>query len=148
MSRFAWLLFLITLAYTAWVFPQLPERIPLHFGPDGMPDAWGARGAIFISVGFSLFLQLFLTFIPKLGASVSPQIRASKDPEAELAWAMDFIAKVRAWVAGLFLLIAWNTTQVALEAASGLGWIFFTYTFGGVVVILFVAIRRSRSSRK
>ncbi len=148
MSRLAWILFAITVAYTIWVFPQLPERIPLHFGPDGTPDAWGARGTIFISVGFSLFMQLFLTFVPKLGASVSPQIRASKDPEAELAWAMGFIAKVRAWVAGLFLLIAWNTATVAMQQASGLGWLFFSYTFGGVAVILFVAIRRSRLNRE
>ena len=79
---------------------------------------------------------------------MSPQIRASKDPEAELAWAMGFIAKVRAWVAGLFLLIAWNTATVAMQQASGLGWLFFSYTFGGVAVILFVAIRRSRLNRE
>lgn len=148
MSRLAWLVVILTFAYAAWLFPQLPDRIPIHFGPDGTPDAWGVRGSIFISVGFSLFMQLFLTFVPKLGASVSPQIRGSKDPAAELAWAMDFIAKVRVWVAGLFLLILWNTTSVALGHSTGLGWSFFIYTFGGVLVILFVAIRRSRSSRK
>jgi uncharacterized membrane protein len=145
MSRLAWFIVSLTVVYTLWMFPQLPERIPLHFGPDGTPDAWGARGTIFIAVGFSLFLQLFLMFVPKLGASVSPQIRKSKDPEAELAWAMSFIAKVRVWVAGLFLLIAWSTATVALQQAAGLGWLFFGYTIGGVAVILYVAIRRSRA---
>jgi uncharacterized membrane protein len=146
MSRLAWLVFILTFAYASWIFPQLPDRIPMHFGPDGTPDAWGPRGSIFFAVGFSLFLQLFLTFVPKLGASVSPQIQKSKDPAAELAWALDFIAKVRVWVAGLFLLIVWNTTSVALGHATGLGWTFFIYTFGGVIVVLFVAIRRSRRS--
>lgn len=147
MSRLAWLVFALSFAYALWVFPQLPDRIPMHFGPDGTPDAWGSRGTIFIAIGLSLFLQLFLTFVPKLGASISPQIRASKDPVAELAWALAFIAKVRVWVAGLFLLIVWNTTTVALGQAEGLGWLFFAYTFGGVAVILFVAFRRSRIGR-
>jgi uncharacterized membrane protein len=146
MSRIAWLLSFLTLAYALWLFPQLPDRIPMHFGPDGTPDAWGARGTIFLAVGFSLFMQLFLTFVPKLGASISPKIQKSKDPAAELAWAMDFISKVRLWVAGLFFLIVWNTTSVALGQAQGLNWTFFIYTFGGVAVILFVAFRRSRSS--
>lgn len=147
MSRIAWFLFILTFAYALWVFQGLPDRIPMHYGPDGTPDAWGSRGTIFIAVGISLFMQLFLTFVPKLGASSSPQIRRSKDPEAELAWTLSFIENVRAWVAGLFLLLVWNTTQVAVGSATGLGWIFRTYTIGGVAIILFIAIRRSRQSR-
>ena len=145
MSRLAWLIFALTLAYALWLFPQLPERIPMHFGPDGTPDAWGPRGTIFLAVGFSLFMQLFLTFVPKLGASISPQIRKSKNPEAELVWAIRFITGVRVWIAGLFLLIVWNTASVALGQVQGLGWLFFGYTFGGVAIILFVAFRRSRA---
>ena len=146
MSRLAWLLSFLTFAYALWLFPQLPERIPLHFGPDGTPDAWGARGTIFIAVGISLFMQLFLTFVPKLGASISPKIQKSKDPAAELAWAMRFIAGVRVWIAGLFLVIVWSTASVALGQAQGLGWIFFIYLGAGMVVILTLAFRGSRIS--
>lgn len=26
--------------FAVWVWPSLPERIPVHFGPDGQPDRW------------------------------------------------------------------------------------------------------------
>lgn len=35
------LLVLGLLGASAWVYPDLPARIPLHFGPDGQPDRWG-----------------------------------------------------------------------------------------------------------
>jgi uncharacterized membrane protein len=144
MSRLSWFIVAITFSYALWLFPQLPERIPMHFGPDGTPDAWGSRGTIFIAVGISLFMQFFLAFLPKFGASISPNVQKSKNPEAELAWAMRFIEGVRVWVAGLFLVIVWNTGNVALGETAGLTWIFYTYVGVGVVVILTLAIRGSR----
>lgn len=30
-------------AFSFAVYPDLPERIPLHFGPDGQADRWGDR---------------------------------------------------------------------------------------------------------
>lgn len=144
MSRLAWLVFLTTFAYALWLYPQLPDRIPMHFGPDGTPDVWGARGTIFLSVGLSLFMQVFLTVIPKFGASLSPKIRTSKDPAAELAWATRFIEGVRGWIAGLFLVLLWSTASVATGNAQGLGWVFFSYVGIGLAVILAVAMRGSQ----
>lgn len=144
MSRVSWYIVAFTFAYTLWLFSQLPDRIPMHFGPDGTPDSWGSRGTIFIAVGISFFLQLFLTFVPKFGASISLKVRKSKNPVAELAWAMQFIEGVRVWVAGLFLIIVWNTGTVALGETSGLTWIFFSYVGVGVVVILTLAIRGNK----
>lgn len=30
----------LTVAFSIWVWPRLPERIPVHFGADGQPDRW------------------------------------------------------------------------------------------------------------
>jgi uncharacterized membrane protein len=30
-------------AIAAWSWPRVPERMPVHFGFDGRPDAWGGR---------------------------------------------------------------------------------------------------------
>ena len=38
-----WSLALALVAWAAWVWPTLPEQIPLHFGIDGEPDRWGER---------------------------------------------------------------------------------------------------------
>ena len=37
------LLLLATLGLSIYVYPELPQRIPLHFGADGSPDRWGER---------------------------------------------------------------------------------------------------------
>lgn len=38
-----WTLALATLAWAIWVYPTIPERIPIHFGLDGLPDRWRDR---------------------------------------------------------------------------------------------------------
>ncbi|HSK20796.1 MAG TPA: DUF1648 domain-containing protein [Longimicrobiales bacterium] len=35
-----------TLGLSLYVYPELPERIPLHFAADGTPDRWGARSLL------------------------------------------------------------------------------------------------------
>ncbi|MBR9990496.1 MAG: DUF1648 domain-containing protein [Gemmatimonadetes bacterium] len=36
-------LLITLLGVSMYVYPELPERIPLHFGADGTPDRWGGR---------------------------------------------------------------------------------------------------------
>lgn len=38
-----WGLALGLLVASVWAWPHLPDRIPLHFGADGLPDRWGDR---------------------------------------------------------------------------------------------------------
>lgn len=38
-----WGLAAALVAGAVWAWPLLPERIPLHFGADGLPDRWGER---------------------------------------------------------------------------------------------------------
>src|SRR5688572_30642422 len=38
-------LLLALFAGSAWAYPRLPERIPVHFGLTGEPDAWAVRSA-------------------------------------------------------------------------------------------------------
>lgn len=43
MRRVNGFLLLLIVAGAIWAWPRLPDRVPLHFGLDGLPDAWGAR---------------------------------------------------------------------------------------------------------
>ncbi|HSJ32502.1 MAG TPA: DUF1648 domain-containing protein [Longimicrobiales bacterium] len=36
-------LLVATVGLSVYVYPELPERIPLHFRADGTPDRWGDR---------------------------------------------------------------------------------------------------------
>lgn len=41
-----WLLALGLGAAAVALWPEVPDRIPLHFGPDGTPDRWGERSVL------------------------------------------------------------------------------------------------------
>ena len=58
---------LVMFLLVALYWKQLPEQIPIHYGFDGRPDAWGGRGG-------SLFLPLLglLTFALLTGARYLP----------------------------------------------------------------------------
>ncbi len=44
------LVLLLSWITTIWIFPSLPERLPTHFGPSGLPDAFGEKswGTVFV----------------------------------------------------------------------------------------------------
>ncbi len=145
MNRLAWYITLLTAAYAFWAFPRLPARIPIHFGPDGTPDGWGGPYSIFLPVVLGIVVQGMMAGAVKLSTVLPMNIPKGRDPDVEKAWALRFLSRVRVWVAALFLLILWNTVEVALGGRTDLHPVFYGYTIGGVVVILWVAIRRSWS---
>ncbi|RVU25978.1 DUF1648 domain-containing protein [Sandaracinomonas limnophila] len=71
------LLLLIPFAYAYYIFPDLPEQIPTHFGIEGKPDAWGPKSSIYVAptilsaVGCAIFIlfQNLIRFDPKIEKS-------------------------------------------------------------------------------
>jgi uncharacterized membrane protein len=51
---------LVAAAHVAYYYPQLPERVPSHFGPGGAADAWMSKSAF---AGFYLILLTFFTLL-------------------------------------------------------------------------------------
>jgi uncharacterized membrane protein len=60
----------LPLLYLWWQFDALPEKTPLHFGPDGTPDRYGDKSTfasmIAIFTGFQLVTFILLKYIPAL----------------------------------------------------------------------------------
>lgn len=57
-------------AFSAWAYPQLPDRIPTHFGIGGEPDAWSDRSvaAWFLLPAVAAFVTVVMLLV---GAMVS-----------------------------------------------------------------------------
>lgn len=53
-------LLLIPLAYAIYLYPQLPNTIPTHFGISGKPDAWGKKSSIFAAPLILAMVNLFI----------------------------------------------------------------------------------------
>lgn len=41
-------LLLLPFGYAAYLYPDAPERVPIHFNINGEPDGWGNRNSLFI----------------------------------------------------------------------------------------------------
>jgi uncharacterized membrane protein len=76
------LLIVCTAVFTLAVYQRLPDRMPMHWGPWGSPDAWGGRvsGAILFPV-----LMVFIWILTSIVATALPK----DDDEAALLASLD-----------------------------------------------------------
>ena len=68
----------IPFIYAAYLYPSLPEIIPIHFNIKGEADGFGGKDSIYLGPSImgiaSLFTYLFLTYIKKIDPKRSKQI--------------------------------------------------------------------------
>lgn len=63
-------IWLLPIAYIAYIYQSLPVSVPIHFGVDGKPDQYGSKGEFLgthaIILGASAFVYLLLKFLPAI----------------------------------------------------------------------------------
>jgi len=59
----ALLLSSLPLAYAAYLYPSLPNTIPIHFNLKGEADGFGGRDSIFLAPGIMAVTSLFVFFL-------------------------------------------------------------------------------------
>lgn len=66
----ALVIWLLPVAYVAYIYSSLPVSVPVHFGIDGNPDRYGSRGEFIgtqaILMSTSVFVYLLLKFLPAI----------------------------------------------------------------------------------
>ncbi|TDA68835.1 MAG: DUF1648 domain-containing protein [Clostridia bacterium] len=142
-------LVLLSVGYTWMVYPDLPERVPTHYGASGMPDAWGGKGAV-------LVLPFLQTGIYALDAGLYLWMARVKDPRRLIAHSANWTEKQKAafttkdleslraflvrslWLLNLVLMLMFThlnvgDLQTALGLRHGLGlviWVYFAAIMG------------------
>lgn len=76
MKKFTWfdaaalVVWLLPVVYLLYIYPTLPAKVPLHFGPGGIPDAYGEPkdlfGVQYLLLGVSLGVYLLIKFLPQI----------------------------------------------------------------------------------
>ncbi len=127
-------LLLALFAGSAWAYPRLPERVPIHFDLAGQPDAWQSRSVgWFLLPAVALFLTGFLHGIAAVSArnpelwnvpdkrrflALSPQARAPI-----MAQLRTFVAWVGVVLTAMMCVMQAAVFRAATGASQGLpGW--------------------------
>jgi Domain of unknown function (DUF1648) len=133
-----------------WFYwPQLPERIPAHYGLLGVPDAYGPKGTLWILPGAALFLYTLLTYVGRhpqrmnLPSWVTPEQRSQVLPTAQAT-----VGWLKVEIMGIFGWMTWTTIAVALGLRSGLGAAFLPVSLGVVVLTTLRLLRVLREIKK
>ena len=136
-----WVLALGLLAWAVWLWPDVPARVPVHFGFDGQPDRWADRsvwswfGLPLVGLATAASIDVFVRWslrrpgapgvnLPNKEAilALPPEKRAPV-----LARVADLVYGAVAWCLVAFALIQVGT-WVEARGASGTVW-----TLGGVL---------------
>lgn len=126
---------------------DLPDRIPMHYGFGGKPDAYSGQWTVIVLPIIAIVMYAGLSLIRKIPHYYNYPWPITEDNAAAMyKISIVLIACIKMEVVWLFTYIEWITIRVALGKAQGLGFMFLPITFivMGVTVIVHV-IQMSRA---
>jgi uncharacterized membrane protein len=62
---FLLLIAVFPLLYLTYLWPSIPERVPIHWGINGEIDGWGQRGTLWILASLSTFVYALMYLLSK-----------------------------------------------------------------------------------
>jgi len=120
---------------------QLPDRIPTHFGADGVADGFGSKSSLWTLpvLGGVLFLIISgLTYlIPML--PYDKQKTSPQQYRTHMRLMTHMMGMLNVTMIWLFVYITYRTVQVALDDVQGLGasFMFFSITLLFIPLLYF-----------
>ena len=133
------------LAFAAWVWPDLPASVPVHYGLSGEPDGWGV---LLILPALAVGMYWFMTAVARHRdlrnlVFATPQEPGQRDRKVFLA------VRLLGWLKlGVVLLITYLfvvSAAIARGGATGLGAWFLPVVVAGTLAIVachVMAVRR------
>lgn len=132
-------------------YSTLPDKIPIHFNSQGVPDDWANKNWVFLYPGLSAFVYILLTILNVLFAimknpmsliNLPKQWKASLNaPQIEkLRLVLNrYLFVLKMVIQGLVLYLLYISIQIALDLASNLGVLFFVLILA-VLTIAFLML--------
>ncbi|MBF9220868.1 DUF1648 domain-containing protein [Hymenobacter ruricola] len=123
---FAWGALALLWALTIWYLFRLPDTIPVHFNGAGIPDRYGERGSL---LALPLVASALFAGLSAVTAVTSKYPQALNYPVAitpanalrQYRGAIRLGRSLRIGMVLVFLLLVYQTAQVATGQAEGLG---------------------------
>lgn len=70
---------IVSFVLPAYYYQDLPESLPRHFGSDGLPDAYGGKGFIWVLPVMGFFLFLIIGLISNIQGIINLPFKTSPE---------------------------------------------------------------------
>ncbi|KRE73664.1 DUF1648 domain-containing protein [Paenibacillus sp. Soil750] len=125
------------IAYVAYMWQDMPERIPMHFNGKGEIDGWGNKMSLIALPLIGVIIYVGLTLLSKVPhvynypSQITPQNARGQYQNARL-----LINSLKTVIVILFGFIEWSVIQSGKEGNADLNW----WVLGLILVMLFGTI--------
>lgn len=105
----------ISFALPALYYQDLPENLPRHYGLDGVPDAYGGKGIIWVLPIMGLPLYLIISLISTIPSLINLPFKPS--PEKIEIYQRKYSRMIRIMNVGMvctFAFLTYNSIQIGL----------------------------------
>ena len=134
------------LIYSAWIYPQLPDRIPTHFNIRGEPDDYGPKTIFLLFPGIAFALFVLFSVISRKPQNYNYPFKITpENADRQYRLANALMTTIKTTVILLMGYLAYGTAQVALGKSKGLGGsflaVFLILTFGSIAYYFWKAYK-------
>lgn len=130
-------------------YGQQPESVPVHFGIFGEPDSWACKWTILISPAISIVLYAGMTILGRYPHLYNyPWPVTPENAAAQYQLTRSLLIWVKAEITCLFAYIYYQTVQVPIGLAAGLGVFFAPTMFAVLVGTIGIYFYRAHQSRQ
>ena len=124
----------------------LPDRIPIHFGFTGKPDAYGPKAMIWSIPALSLILFIVLTSLTKIPHTYNYPVKITEtNVRFQYQLARSFMHLMALSVVILMLILQWNVIMVATGKADHLNPLMM---LSGLALIIFPIFFYSKAAKQ
>lgn len=142
----AGLIFVAGLVYLVWVWGDLPDQVPGHYGASGEVDRWGSKWELILLPAIGFATAAFMAFFEKHPEWHNYMVSLN-DENIEFQYKNSrlLLNVMKNMILVLFTYLNWKTVQVALGKADSLGLgflpVFLILTFAPMIFFIIRSVR-------
>jgi uncharacterized membrane protein len=128
--------------YVLFIFPDLPERVPMHFNIKGIVDSWGHKGFIWVLPIIGMAVWSALTVMEKAPQHFDYLVAITEENAArQYKNAVSLISVLKTEIMAYFVFTTWQMSKIAIgELAAKSVWdvpFFLIVIFGTLGIFIY-----------
>lgn len=136
------------IASAAFYYPMLPKTIPTHFGVSGAVDGWGPKSTLLMLPVIALIMYILFSVVCRFPHTFNyPVPITDENAERQYRIGLSAIRWLKMEIIWMFAYLNWQTIQVTLGKAKGLGLTFTFVPLGAIIVTTIVLVVKAYRAR-